>query len=129
MKTHEVKKYHRALTLDTTEGISGECVITLSVASAQPVRMGPAFEVLSFKPGAVDLTRLNSAASVLYNHDENNQIGVVEKAWIDEGSQRLYATIRFSQNEFAQEVYRDVVDGIRRNVSIGYTFDHRKDVS
>ena len=80
-------------------------------------------EVLSHERGAADLGRLNDAAPVLFNHDPNKVIGVVERAWIDDKAKRGYVNVRFSKNAFAQEVLADVRDGVLRNVSFGYAIN------
>jgi len=80
-------------------------------------------EVLSHERGAADLGRLNDAAPVLFNHDPNKVIGVVERAWIDDKVKRGYVNVRFSKNAFAQEVLADVRDGVLRNVSFGYAIN------
>lgn len=80
-------------------------------------------EVLSFDPSHVNLKRLNNGAPVLDNHNRfgsvTNQIGVVERAWIENGQGG--ATIRFSNREDVKGIVQDVKDGILKNVSIGYT--------
>ena len=76
-------------------------------------------EVLSHAPGAVDLTRLNNGAPLLFNHDMDEVIGVVENARIDaDGVGR--AVVRFSRSDDGEEVWQDVQDGILRSVSVGY---------
>jgi HK97 family phage major capsid protein/HK97 family phage prohead protease len=92
--------------------------ITFSFSSEYPVDRWFGAEVLSHRTGAADLSRLNDGAPLLLNHDPNQLIGVVEKAWTADG--RGYATARFSSNEQAQQVRQDVADGILRNVSFGY---------
>ena len=92
--------------------------ITFSFSSEYPVDRWFGSEVLSHRAGAADLSRLNDGAPLLLNHDPNQLIGVVEKAWTADG--RGYATARFSSNEQAQQVRQDVADGILRNVSFGY---------
>ena len=77
-------------------------------------------EVLSHRAADVDLARLNDSAPLLFNHDPDKPIGVVERAWVDEKKKRGYARVRFSTNPFAQEVMRDVEDGILRGISVGY---------
>jgi HK97 family phage major capsid protein/HK97 family phage prohead protease len=80
-------------------------------------------EVLSHEREAADLGRLNDGAPLLFNHDPDKIIGVVEKAWIDDSKKRGYAQVRFSRNKFAQEVLTDVKDGILRGVSFGYAIN------
>ena len=76
-------------------------------------------EKLVVSKRAVKMDRLNKRiAPVLHNHDRNQTIGLVESARID-GEQAI-ATLRFSKNARADEIYQDVVDGIRRQISCGY---------
>ena len=76
-------------------------------------------EKLTVSKRAVKMERLNKKiAPVLHNHDRDQTIGVVESARID-GEQAI-ADLRFSKNGFAEEVYRDMLDGIRRQISCGY---------
>ena len=65
-------------------------------------------EVLEHREKSADLTRLNDGAPVLWNHDPSRVIGVVERAWIDEKKKRGYAQVRFSEEDFASSIYRDI---------------------
>ncbi len=80
-------------------------------------------EVLSHEADAADLARLNDGAPLLFNHNPDKVVGVVERAWIDAKDRRGYAKVRFSRNAFAQEVLSDVRDGILRGISFGYAID------
>ena len=87
-------------------------------------------EILSFTPGDVDMTRLQSGnAPFLDNHQSwgsvITQLGVVEKAWIE--NNQGHATIRFSKKKSVAEIWDDIVDGIVKNISVGYdvkSYDH-----
>jgi HK97 family phage major capsid protein/HK97 family phage prohead protease len=80
-------------------------------------------EILSHEGDAADLSRLNDGAPLLFNHNPDRVIGVVEAARIDSKRRRGYARVRFSRNAFAQEILSDVRDGVLRNVSFGYSID------
>ncbi len=95
--------------------------VTLSFSSETPVARWYGLEILSHDKGAVDLKRLNTRAALLLNHDPDKQIGVVEDATISGGKGR--AVVRFGNSALAEEVFRDVKDGIRENVSVGYRAD------
>ena len=101
--------------------------VTLSFSSEQPVERWFGTEVLSHSPGSVDLTRLNAKAALLANHDLNDQIGVIESATVENG--RGIATVRFSKSERGEEFYQDVIDGIRSNISVGYTIEEMEEKS
>ena len=92
-------------------------------SSEYPVARYFGNEVLSHEMESANLSRLNDGAPLLFNHDPDRMIGVVERAWIDGEKKRGYAKVRFSRNKFAQEVLEDVRDGILRGVSFGYSID------
>ena len=91
----------------------------LSFSSEMPVERGGYMEVLSHEPSDVDLSRLNDAHPLLLNHDPERQIGVVETAAIA-ADKKGRAKVRFSKSQLGDEIWRDVKDGIRRLVSVGY---------
>jgi len=92
-------------------------------SSEYPVARYFGNEILSHEGSAADLSRLNDGAPLLFNHNPDKVIGVVERAYIDGKRRRGYARVRFSRNPFAQEVLSDVKDGVLRNVSFGYSID------
>ncbi|MGA0806450.1 MAG: HK97 family phage prohead protease, partial [Pseudohongiellaceae bacterium] len=104
--------------------------IDFPFSSEYPVARYFGEEILSHERGAADLSRLNNGAPLLFNHDPDRVIGVVERGWIDDEKKRGYVSVRFSRNAFAQEVLADVKDGVLRNVSFGYQIremDQRSD--
>jgi HK97 family phage major capsid protein/HK97 family phage prohead protease len=95
--------------------------VRMSISSEEPVERSFGLEVLRHSEGAVDLSRLNSGhAPLLLDHDLTKQIGVIERTYLDKTDRRLRSVVRFGKSALAQEVYNDVKDGIRSNVSIGY---------
>ncbi len=97
-----------------------ERTIEFPFSSELPVSRWFGEEVLDHSPEAVNLSRMNDGAPLLFNHDPDRVIGVVERAWVDGEKRRGMARVRFSRNEFAQQVLADITDGILRNVSVGY---------
>jgi phage head maturation protease len=84
---------------------------------------GTFLEVLSLQPGAVDLSRV-PGMPVLNAHratDLGSVLGVVRDANVDGKAGR--ATIAFSRRPDVEPLFRDVQDGILRNVSVGYSVD------
>jgi len=114
-------KYQRAelTTFDEVEDRTYE----FPFSSEYPVARYFGNEILSHESAAADLSRLNDSAPLLFNHNPDRVIGVVERAYIDGDKRRGYARVRFSRNPFAQEVLGDVKDGVLRNVSFGYSID------
>jgi len=78
-------------------------------------------EILSMEKDHVRLDRMMKGAPLLNSHNRNDladQIGVVEKAWID--GEKLIGRVRFSKNKEVDAIWNNVKDGIIRNGSIGY---------
>ena len=95
-------------------------VMEFSFSSEYPVERSFGSEILSHDKDAADLSRLNDGAPLLFNHDMDRPIGVVERAYLDDDKKKGVSRVRFSRNSFAQEVLADVKDGIMRNISFGY---------
>lgn len=96
--------------------------VSMSISSEAPVIRSYGEEVLDHKPESIDLSFINSGrAPLLLDHDPEKQIGVIESVSLDASARKLRATVRFSKNALASEVYSDVADNIRGNVSIGYS--------
>lgn len=92
-------------------------------SSEYPVARYFGNEVLSHETEAADLSRLNDGAPLLFNHNPDKVVGVVERAWVDGSKKRGYVKVRFSRNSFAKEVMADVKDGVLRGVSFGYSIN------
>lgn len=94
--------------------------LALSFSSEFPVERWYGTETLSHAPGAGDLSRLNAGAPLLFNHNMDDVIGVVQSAAIDSGSRKGNAVVRFANNARGNEVMQMVQDNILRNVSFMY---------
>ena len=92
---------------------------TLAFASELPYERWWGVEILDCTAPAIRMNRLTSGANLLVDHDMRDVVGVVESVSID-ADRVARATVRFGRSARAEEVWRDVVDGIRRNVSVGY---------
>lgn len=92
--------------------------IEFPFSSELPVERWFGNEVLSHRAGAADLARLNDGGALLYNHNTDEIIGVVERAWMSDS--RGFARVRFAKTARADEIFGMVQDGIMRNVSFGY---------
>lgn len=99
--------------------------VKVSVSSEDPVPRFGFVEILGHNASEVDLEFFGSGnAPLLFEHFRDEQLGVVESARIEK--KRLTATIRFSKSARAEEIWRDVMDGIRTNVSVGYKINGAK---
>lgn len=87
-------------------------------------------ESLRVDETSIRMGRLNSGAPVLDAHQSyelRNQIGVVEKAWIEGGEG--HAIVRFANTPEVESTWIKVRDGICRNISVGYVVYHYERVA
>lgn len=96
-------------------------------STGAPVRRrdmgGPYVERLSLAPDAVDLSRLEGA-SVLDAHRQSavrDVLGTVRSANVD--GQQGTATLQFSARPEVEPIWQDVVAGILRHISVGYSVE------
>ncbi len=115
-------------------------IVRVSISSETPYLRRSFFEepwneVLSHNSEHVDMSRLQDGAPVLYMHERGgglfgdggvtnrSHIGVVENARIED--QRIVGEIRLSKRADVDDLWRDIQDGIQRNVSVGYSIESR----
>ena len=96
---------------------------TLAFSSEMSVDRGWGVEILDHSPGSIDMEFIGSGrAPLLVDHEMADQVGVVEQ--ISLGSDRVArAVVRFGRSARAEEIWQDVKDGIRSNVSVGYVIN------
>lgn len=94
--------------------------VTLAFSSEAPYERSFGIEILDHSADSVDTSFIGSGrAPLLVDHDPTDQVGVVER--IDIGPDRVArAVVRFGKSARANEIFQDVADGIRGNVSVGY---------
>lgn len=110
-----IKRYYA---FERAEVNQEDRTIELSFSSETPVDRYWGVEVLSHAKDACDLAFLNDGAPLLLEHNRYEQIGVVEEAKIKDGKGR--AKVRFSRSARGSEIFQDVLDNIRRKVSVSY---------
>lgn len=91
--------------------------VDISFASEVPYLRWFGWEIIDLK--TMDFSRLNNKAVLLFNHDWDDYIGVIEKAWVG-ADNRGYATVRFDTHEKADKIFQSVKSGILPGVSFGY---------
>ena len=121
-KRNDIKseeKLFRTFDLDRQSINEETRTITLAFSSEEPVQRNFGLEVLNHDSENVRLGRLNNRAPLLINHQQEPVIGVVERANIDSDKVGR-AIVRFGKSATATEIFEDVKDGIRSQVSVGY---------
>ena len=117
----EGQDHTRMMRMDMPEKVDDR-TLWISVSSEVAVRQWFGDEILVHSDKSVDLTFFGGgSAPLLLDHDPHKQIGVVEEARLE--NKRLHARVRFSKSEKATEIFNDVVDSIRSNVSVGYNVE------
>lgn len=111
-------RFERFATLDLREANLESRTVPASLSSESPVDRFFGREILVHDSDAVDLSRAGDGLPLLWNHNTDEPIGVVERIKIKDG--KLRGVLRFSNNKKAIEVFNDVRDGFLKNISIGY---------
>jgi HK97 family phage major capsid protein len=94
--------------------------IELAFSSETPVERSWGIEVLGHAEDEMDRGWIGGGtAPLLLDHDSRQVVGVVEGVTLGE-DRKARAVVRFGRSALAEEVMRDVADGIRTNVSVGY---------
>lgn len=111
---------YREATFDRATLKEEERTIELSFSSELPYRRWFGDEILSHEKSAVDMARLASGrANLLFNHNRDDYIGVIEEARVDKDKVGR-AIVRFGNSDRAQQMWKDVKEGILASVSVGY---------
>lgn len=98
--------------------------VRIGVSSEEPVMRSFGMEVLGHSEEDINMEFMKSGrAPFLLDHDMKQVIGVVEKFELDKAAKRTVAVVRFGKSDLAESTFRDVVDGIRMNISVGYRVD------
>lgn len=109
----------RALTFDRAAINEESRTVELAFASETPYERYWGVEILDLSAPSVRLGRLTAGGPLLMDHDSRDHVGVIESVQI--GADRVgRAVVRFGKSARADEVFQDVKDGIRQNVSVGY---------
>ena len=112
-------KAERALLVERAAINEEARTASLAFASETPYERWWGIEILDTTATSMRQGRLRSGANLLCDHDTRDVVGVVESVEI--GADRVArAVVRFGKSARAEEVWQDVRDGIRRNVSVGY---------
>ena len=95
--------------------------VRIALSSEEPVERSFGIEILDHSRESVDMEWARSGnMPVLLDHDSRSLVGIVESFELDSATNRTLAHIRFGRSELAQEAWQDVLDGIRKSVSVGY---------
>jgi HK97 family phage major capsid protein/HK97 family phage prohead protease len=112
-------KLERHMTFDRAMINEESRTVELAFSSEEPYERWWGKEILDHSTTSIRLSRLTAGGPLLMDHDARDHVGVIESVQI--GPDRVgRAVVRFGKSARAEEVWQDVKDGIRRNVSVGY---------
>jgi HK97 family phage major capsid protein len=120
-KQSEQKRFVSLVPQEKRELVVDEAsrTVELAFSSETPYERWFGDEILDHADGSIDFSRLRSGGAVLMDHKWDDQVGVVESVRID-SDKVARAVVRFSRSARGQEIFNDIVDGIRTNISVGY---------
>ena len=116
-------RMHRTVDIQRADDTETGLVLELAASSDIPYQRSFGYETLQHTDKSIDFTRVPAGSCpLLYNHQTDNYIGIVESVRVDTG--QLRAVVRLSKNsDFARQVAADITDGILKSISIGYEID------
>jgi len=103
--------------------ISSETPYARYMADPESGEWVKALEVLGHGPGEIDDTRMRDGLVIQDNH-YGEQIGIMDKPEVKDG--KICGTIRFGHSQKARDIEADALDGIKRNMSVGYIVNEYK---
>jgi HK97 family phage major capsid protein/HK97 family phage prohead protease len=92
---------------------------TFPFSSDEPVEMWFGVEILSHEPGAMRSGVRQRALNLLFNHDRDDLLGVVESITLG-ADRRGHCTVRFGKDERGEWAMNQAADGILINASFMY---------
>jgi HK97 family phage major capsid protein len=105
--------------------ISSETPYARYMADPESGEWVKALEVLGHGPGEIDDTRMRDGLVIQDNH-YGEQIGIMDRPEVKDG--KICGTIRFGHSQKARDIEADALDGIKRNMSVGYIVnEYRRD--
>ena len=118
-KTIETGQLYRDAAIERDAINEDARTVDLTYSSEDPYERWWGTEILDHGKKSVILNRLKNDGPVLVDHDRRDIVGVIEKAWIGR-DRRGHAKIRLGKSDRANEIFNDIIDGIRVKISIGY---------
>lgn len=103
--------------------ISSETPYARYMADPESGEWVKALEVLGHGPGEIDDTRMRDGLVIQDDH-WGDQIGIMDKPEVKDG--KICGTIRFGHSQKARDIEADALDGIKRNMSVGYIVNEYK---
>lgn len=115
----EDERFERTFDISARKADEATRSIELAFSSEYEVERWFGNEILDHSKNAIRLDRLRDGGPVLVEHYRGDHVGAVIEASVDD-DRKARATIRFGRGARANEIFQDVMDGIRSKISVGY---------
>ena len=113
------ESYRRDMSIEIQRSVDAEKrTVEVAFSSEAEITRWGEIEVLSHDAGAIRTKRLVGAPGLVL-HNPDDQVAVVETFSLDD-DRKMRAVLKFSRSRRGEDIYQDVLDGIRRNISVGY---------
>lgn len=83
------------------------------------------YEILDHSPENADFSQLNNRGAFLDEHDDKDQIGVVEKAELDATTKRGMAVVKLSAHDKGMRRFSEMEANERPHISAGYKYTRK----
>lgn len=113
--------------MSITTANENERKFIISFSSEEPYTRWFGEEILDHTEGCVDITRLQEIGCVLFNHNFDNVIGKVNRAWIE--NHRGCAEIELDTDDESEKIYQKIKSGTLKGVSVGYRVTAWEEIS
>ena len=107
----------RSTSIRSDKADKDEKTVPLTFSSNALIDRGFGYEVLSHDPKHIRDDRLQMM-NLLMDHDHTDVVGGISDVVFKDGLGK--ANARFSKSQRGMEIFQDVVDGIRKGISVGY---------
>jgi HK97 family phage major capsid protein len=116
----KTSKLYRTLELPKDGAIDVEKrTVEMTFSSEEPCERYYGQEVLDHESKSIRLTRLKQGGAILVDHNRGDHVGVIEEVNVGD-DRKCHAKVRFGKSNRANEIFNDIIDGIRRFTSVGY---------
>ncbi|MDO5391023.1 MAG: HK97 family phage prohead protease [Eubacteriales bacterium] len=120
------RSYFEPTGFRSVDGEGNERKFELTFSSEEPYKRWFGDEVLDHSEGCGNLERLNSIGCLLFNHNRDDVVGKILRAWISDG--KGHAEVEFDTDERSEIIYQKVKNGTLKATSFAYRVGVWEDV-
>lgn len=115
----EAEPLQRSVSIEKRSIDEESRTVEVAFSSETPVARWFGDEILDHSSNSVRLDRIRDGGPLLVDHNPSDHIGTIEEVRLD-GDRVGRARVRFGKSARAEEIFQDVLDGIRSKISFMY---------